>query len=136
MPLLDGEQGFNCLLLDLFRPSLDPLDQFFQLVAHPTILSRYSRRACKASALALPRRVPFHRPPADVAAAKALRPADFFDRRIGALARGFDILAERAHVEHAPAVRKNFPALGSGAGVKDLDAFDARCRVQSLDRRT
>src|SRR5262249_51973492 len=73
---------------------------------------------------------------ADVAAAEAVRPPDAVDRRIGARLRLRDRPAERADVEHTPAIGDDVAALGLGAGVENLDTFDRCGRVEAFDHRT
>src|SRR3954468_9122470 len=78
---------------------------------------------------------PFHRLPADIAAAEALRPSDPVDRPIGARLRLAYALAERRDVEHASAIGEDFATPRFGAGVKNLHAFARSRRFEALDRR-
>ncbi len=79
--------------------------------------------------------LPFHRLPADVAAAEAFRPVDAVDRLIGALLRFGDGLAGRADVQHAAAIGEDVAVLRNRAGVEDLDALDLGGVVEPLDAR-
>src|SRR5690554_5102981 len=63
----------------------------------PTSLRRTRSSIERSFGLSL---LPLHRPPADVAAAEALRPVDTIDGFIGAVAGLGDGLAERGHREH------------------------------------
>src|ERR1700757_2033950 len=70
--------------------------------------------------------LPLERAPADIASAKAIRPADTVDRRIGpalGLAHGFPL---GANIENASAVGENTGAIGLGAGVENLHALNLR----------
>src|SRR5579863_3012941 len=73
------------------------------------------------SAALLLRPLPFHRLPADVAAAETIGPFDPVDRGIGARLSFSHRLARRADVKHAPAVGENLAVACDRAGVKDLD---------------
>ena len=75
-----------------------------------------------------------HRLPADVAAAKSFRPLDAIDRLIGAALRFGDGLADRADIQHAPAIGENGAVLCDRAGVEDFDALDFGCVVEPFDR--
>src|SRR5882757_3473483 len=79
------------------------------------------------------RLLPRHRLPADVAAAKAFRPTDTVDRLIGAILRLRHRLAERADIQHPPAVGDDAAVLRCRAGVKNLDAIDLGSLVEAAD---
>src|SRR2546430_3227502 len=68
--------------------------------------------------------LPRHRLPADVAAAKAFRPVDAVHRLIGAGLRFRHRLAQRADVQHAPAIGDDAAVFRRRAGVEDFDALD------------
>src|SRR5262245_22854858 len=91
-----------------------------------------SRQRRAAGGLRLRCHFPLDCLPADVAAAEAAGPADAVDRRIGALLRLRDRLAERADVEHAAAVGEDAVAVRAGACVENLDAFDLRGVVEAF----
>src|SRR5215471_2672961 len=78
---------------------------------------------------------PLHSLPADVAAAKAFGPSDAVDRLIGPALRFRHGLAERADIEHAPAIGDDAAVLHRRAGVEDLDAFDLRGFIEAFDDR-
>src|ERR1700733_9576809 len=71
--------------------------------------------------------------PADIAAAKSLRPLDPVDRGIGALPRFHYRLARGANVEHAAAIGEKCAVFGDRAGLEDFDALDLRRFIQPLD---
>src|ERR1035437_3683355 len=77
----------------------------------------------------------FHRLPADITAAEAVRPFNAVDRGVGALLRLAHGLAACADIQHATAVRENAPAVGFGPGVENFHALDLRRRVEPFDRR-
>src|SRR5438128_12229711 len=79
--------------------------------------------------------LPLHRLPADVAAAKAFRPADAIHRHVSAALRLGDGVAGSADVEHASAIGENLAVLRHRAGVEDLDALDLGRLVEALDHR-
>ncbi len=68
--------------------------------------------------------LPRDRAPADVAAAEAARPIDLADRRISALLRLCDRLAQRRDVQHAAAIGNDPVAIAFRPGMEDLDALD------------
>src|SRR5438477_7653837 len=70
----------------------------------------------------------------DVAAAEALGPADAIDGCVGARLRLCHRPPDRRDIEHAPAIGKNAPVLGHGAGMEDLDTLHLGRRVQSFDQ--
>ena len=81
------------------------------------------------------RLLPLDRPPADVAAAEAFRPSDPVDGLIGALLRFADGPAQRADVQHAPAIGEDAPSFATVPAWKIstpsifgglIEAFDAR----------
>src|SRR5664280_891432 len=78
----------------------------------------------------------FHRLPADITAAEAIRPFDAVDRGIGALLRLAHGLAACADIQHATAVRENAPAVGFGPGMENFHTLDLRRRVEPFDQRT
>src|SRR5439155_16039316 len=89
--------------------------------------------SCAPSGRRLPRPLALHRLPADVAAAKAIRPLDAVDRLIGALLRFRDGLACRADIQHAAAIGQNMSVLRYRAGVEDFHALDTCVLVEGLD---
>src|SRR5690606_4158507 len=76
-----------------------------------------------------------HRAPADVTAAKSFRPTDAIDCLIGALLRLRDGCPRRGDTKHAPAIGQHRIAIGFGASVKHLDAFDFGRLIKPLDTR-
>src|SRR5664280_3575208 len=78
----------------------------------------------------------FHRLPADITAAEAIRPFDAIDRGIGALLRLAHRFTARAHIKHAAAVRENAAAVGFGPGMENFHTLDLRGRVEPFDQRT
>src|SRR4029453_17998687 len=76
---------------------------------------------------------PFHRLPADVAAAKAFRPSDAVEPLIGATLRFGDGLACRADIQHAPAIGQNISVLRYRTGVEDFHALDLGGLIETLD---
>src|SRR3954469_5556925 len=97
-------------------------------------LAANTDRNVKCATLALT--LPLHRPEPDIATAEPVGPADAIDRLVRPRLRLRDRLAERADVEHATAVREDAPAIGFGAGVKDLDPFDLRGGIEPFDDRS
>src|SRR5262249_61696321 len=97
---------------------------------------RAARREGLLTSCTSPRSLsPPARAPADVATAEAAGPADAVDGGVGARLRLLHRGAERAHVEHAPAVAHDASALRTRAGVEDFYVLDF-CRVlQSFDDR-
>src|ERR1043166_472035 len=79
--------------------------------------------------------LPLHRLRADVAAAKAFRPADAIDRFVGAALRVCQGLAPRANIQHAAAIGENLSILRHRAGMKYLDTFDLRGLIEAFDHR-
>src|SRR5579885_3579604 len=74
-------------------------------------------------------------PPADVASAKTLRPADAVDGLIGTRLRLAYAAAARADIEHAAAIGEDAIILADRPGVENFDALDLGCFIQSLNRR-
>src|SRR6185312_7607680 len=79
--------------------------------------------------------LPLHRAPGDIAAAEAVRPFDLIDRLIGARLRPAHGSTGGADIEHPAAIGEDARAVRHRAGVEDLDAFDLRGRIETLDRR-
>src|SRR4029077_3320764 len=92
--------------------------------------------------------LPLYRAPADIAPAKSVRPADAVDCCIGAIlglapglsacGSGAVLRAARAlprstHPPPPPAIRKNFAAIGPGAGMEDFHAFGLCRRLKAFD---
>lgn len=72
----------------------------------------------------------------DVAAVERALEVDAVGGRIGLLARGSDILAQRAHAEHAPAGRGHASVfIEPRTGVEQLDRV-AEIDVQTVDDLT
>src|SRR5262245_38450226 len=91
------------------------------------------RMTSGASALRLPL-LSRHRLPADIPAAKAFRPVDAIHRLIGARLRLGHIPAERADVQHAPAIGDDAAVPRRRAGVKNLDALDFCSLIKTADQ--
>src|SRR5262245_15349656 len=79
---------------------------------------------------------PLHRAPANVAAAKALRPVDLVHGGIGAVLRLANVAAAGGDVEHAAAIGKDAVAVAPGAGMENLHAGDTRGLGEALDLRS
>src|SRR5687768_3582124 len=75
-----------------------------------------------------------NRPPPDIPAAEAIRPADTFDSGIGARLRIGHSAPKRADIEHAATVGEDAPAVRPGAGVKDFDTFHRSGLGEPFDR--
>src|SRR5687767_4625323 len=70
---------------------------------------------------------------ADVAPAEAFRPSDAVHGGIGALLRLRHGLAQRADIEHAPAIGDDLSVFSAGAGMENFHAFDLRRLFEARD---
>src|SRR6187551_2967759 len=73
--------------------------------------------------------------PADVAARKALRPADLVNGSVSARLRLFDVAHACGDAEHATSIGENAGAVAPRAGMKDLHVRIGGGAVQPLDLR-
>src|SRR5207237_3157168 len=80
--------------------------------------------------------LPLDRAPADVAAAKAVGPANTVDCRIGAALSLAHSLGSRADVEYAAAIGEDSVAVRLRPGMEDLYPVDLRRRVKAFYDRT
>src|SRR5919108_2269235 len=100
-----------------------------------TEVQKIYTRAEKDASVLKSRRLPFDRAKTDGAAAEPVRPANAVDRAIGARLRLGDALAQRADVEHAPAIGEHAAALGFGAGVENFHPFHLARFPQTFNPR-